>query len=56
MFMCAVPQSCWSKTFLIFWTFNLVQCGSGLTQDRGHTLDLVLNFGVLVLNVEMCVF
>lgn len=33
-------------------SFNLVQ--SGLTQELGHTLDLVLSYGIPVLNLEIC--
>ncbi len=35
-------------------SFNLVQSVSGPTQERGHTLDLVLSFGLPVRNLEIC--
>ncbi|XP_034562467.1 uncharacterized protein LOC117829052, partial [Notolabrus celidotus] len=35
-------------------SFNLVQCVSGPTHERGHTLDLVLSHGLSVSNVEIC--
>ena len=33
--------------------FNLVQSVSGPTQERGHTLDLVLSYGLSVYNLEV---
>lgn len=35
-------------------SFNLVQSVSGPTQEHGHTLDLVLSYGLPVLNLEIC--
>ena len=35
-------------------SFNLVQSASGLTQEHGHTLDLVLSYGLPVFNLEIC--
>ena len=34
-------------------SFNLVQSVSGPTQERGHTLDLVLSYGLPVLHLEI---
>lgn len=35
-------------------SFNLVQSVTGPTHERGHTLDLVLSYGLPVFNLEIC--
>lgn len=35
-------------------SFNLVQSVVGSTQERGHTLDLVLLYGLPIPNIEIC--
>ena len=35
-------------------SFNLVMSVSGPTQEQGHTLDLVLSYGLPVFNLETC--
>lgn len=35
-------------------SFNLVQCVSGPTHEHGHTLNLVLSYGLSVSNLEIC--
>lgn len=55
MFMCVVLISQWQRVFLnLIDSFNLVQSVSGPTQEHGHTLDLVLSYGLPVLNLEIC--
>ncbi len=45
-----------AKDFLnLIDSFNLVQSVSGPTQERGHTLVLVLSYGLPVFNLEICV-
>ncbi len=52
--MCC-PDKPMAKDFLsLIDSFNLVQSVSGPTQERGHTLDLVLSFGLPVFNLEVC--
>ncbi len=49
------PDNPMVKDFLcLIDSFNLVQSVSGPTQERGHTLDLVLSFGLPVRNLEIC--
>ena len=44
-----------AKDFLnLIDSFNLVQYMSGPTEEHGHTLDLVLSYGLPVLNLEIC--
>ena len=35
-------------------SFNFVQCVSGSTHEHGHTLDLILSYGLCVSNLEIC--
>ncbi len=49
------PENPIAKDFLyLIDSFNLVQSVSGPTQERGHTLNLVLSFGLPVRNLEIC--
>jgi len=49
------PDNPMAKDFLnLVDSFNLVQSVSGPTQERGHTLELVLSYGLPVLNLEIC--
>lgn len=49
------PEKQMARAFLnVIECFNLVQCVSGPTQERGHTLDLVLTHGLTVSNLEVC--
>ncbi len=49
------PDKPMAKDFLnLNDSFNLVQSVVGRTQERGHTLDLVLSFGLPVFNLEVC--
>ncbi len=49
------PDNPMVKDFLcLIDSFNLVQSVSGPTKERGHTLDLVLSFGLPVRNLEIC--
>ena len=44
-----------AKAFLnLIDSFNLVQHVSGPTQEHGHTLELVLLYGLPVLNLDIC--
>ncbi len=50
------PENPMAKEFLyLIDSFNLVQSVSGPTQECGHTLDIVLSFGLPVCNLEICV-
>ncbi len=50
------PENPMANYFLyLINSFNLVQSVSGPTQERGHTLDLVLSFGLPVRNLKICV-
>lgn len=43
------------KDFLdVLDSFNLSQSVRGPTQERGHTLDLVLSYGLSIFNLEIC--
>uniref|UniRef100_A0A3P9MP71 Reverse transcriptase domain-containing protein n=1 Tax=Oryzias latipes TaxID=8090 RepID=A0A3P9MP71_ORYLA len=49
------PDHTMSKDFLsLIYSFNLVQHVSEPTQERGHTLDLVLTYGLSVSNLVIC--
>lgn len=49
------PDKPMAKGFLnLTDSFNLVQSVSGPTQEYGHILDLVLSYGLSVLNLEIC--
>uniref|UniRef100_A0A8P4K1H9 Reverse transcriptase domain-containing protein n=1 Tax=Dicentrarchus labrax TaxID=13489 RepID=A0A8P4K1H9_DICLA len=49
------PDKPMAKGFLnLIDSFNLVQSVSGPTQEHGHTLDLVLSYGLPVFNLEIC--
>ena len=49
------PDKPMAKAFLsLIDSFNLVQYVPGPTQEHGHTLDLVLSYGLPVLNLEIC--
>ena len=49
------PDEPLSKSFLnVIDSFNFVQSVCGPTHVRGHTLDLVLSYGVCVSNVDIC--
>ncbi len=49
------PDKPMAKGFLnLIDSFNLVQSVSGPTQERGHTLVLVLSYGLSVFNLEIC--
>lgn len=37
-----------------FLSLNLVQCVSGVAHEHGHTLDLVLSYGLSVSDLEIC--
>lgn len=44
-----------AKDFLnLIESFNLMQSVSGPTHEQGHTLDLVLSYGLPVSNLEIC--
>lgn len=49
------PDKPLAKDFLnLIDSFNFAQCVSGPTHEQGHTLDLVLSYGLPVLNLEVC--
>lgn len=49
------PEKPLVKDFLsLIDSFNLVQSVSGPTHEQGHTLDLVLSYGLSVTNLEIC--
>lgn len=49
------PENPLARDFLnIIDSFNLVQSVTGPTHERGHTLDLVLSYGLPVFNLEIC--
>ena len=49
------PENSLVRDFLnIIDSFNLVQSVLEPTHERGHTLDLVLSYGLPVLNLEVC--
>lgn len=47
------PSKPLTKDFLdMIDAFNFLQYVSGPTQEQGHTLDLVLSYGLPVLNIQ----
>lgn len=49
------PENPRAKYFLhLIDSFNLVQSVSGATHERGHTLDIVLSYGLPIHNLEIC--
>ena len=49
------PENSLARDFLnIIDSFNLMQSVLGPTHEHGHTLDLVLSYGLPVLNLEVC--
>nr|XP_061839065.1 uncharacterized protein LOC133621161 isoform X1 [Nerophis lumbriciformis]XP_061839075.1 uncharacterized protein LOC133621161 isoform X1 [Nerophis lumbriciformis] len=49
------PDEPLSRSFLnIIDSFNFVQSVCGSTHERGHTLDLVLSYGLCVFNLDIC--